>query len=90
MEKTLSMGAFTELNEREVMETEGGIIGIVIFTVAAAAAIYEIPAQAVDKGNRGVAQGNADRSGQPCTINNYSIWNNITQGSTYTANPSKK
>lgn len=24
MEKTLSMGAFTELDEREVMETEGG------------------------------------------------------------------
>lgn len=26
MEKTLSMGAFTELDEREVMETEGGVI----------------------------------------------------------------
>ncbi len=26
MEKTLSMGAFTELDEREVMETEGGKI----------------------------------------------------------------
>ena len=26
MEKALSMGAFTELDEREVMETEGGVI----------------------------------------------------------------
>ena len=26
MEKTLSMGAFTELSEREVMETEGGAL----------------------------------------------------------------
>ena len=26
MKKTLSMGAFTELDEREVMETEGGIL----------------------------------------------------------------
>lgn len=26
MEKTLSMGAFTELDEREVMKTEGGFI----------------------------------------------------------------
>ncbi len=26
MEKTLSMGAFTELDEREVMETEGGFL----------------------------------------------------------------
>ncbi|MGN0606786.1 MAG: hypothetical protein ACI4JM_09720 [Oscillospiraceae bacterium] len=26
MEKTLSMGAFTELDEREVMKTEGGML----------------------------------------------------------------
>ena len=26
MEKTLSMGAFTELDEREMMETEGGVL----------------------------------------------------------------
>ena len=33
MEKTLSMGAFIELNEREMMKTEGGgalIVGIVL------------------------------------------------------------
>lgn len=87
MEKTLSMGAFTELDEREVMETEGGGLGIVLFVAACAIAIYEIPAQAVDKGNRGVAQGNANRSGEPCTINQISIWNNITSGPTYTAYP---
>ena len=91
MEKALSMGAFTELDEREMMETEGGgalIVGIVL-VVGCAIAICEIPAQAVDKGNRGVAQGNANRSGEPCTINQISIWNNIKSGSTYTAYPQK-
>ena len=29
MEKTLSMGVFTELDEREVMETEGGLFPVV-------------------------------------------------------------
>lgn len=29
MEKTLAMGAFTELDEREVMETEGGLFPVV-------------------------------------------------------------
>jgi len=88
MEKTLSLGNFTELDEREIMETEGGgYLGIIILVVAGAVAIYEPLAQQVDKGNRGVAQGNANRSGEPCTINQISIWNNITSGPTYTAYP---
>lgn len=87
MEKTLTLGAFEELSENEVMETEGGLIGWIILGVGSAVAIYEPIAQAVDKGNRGVAQGNANRSGEPCTINQISIWNNITSGPTYTAYP---
>lgn len=89
MEKTLSLGAFEELDERDVMETEGGCWGVVIVVAALAIVIYEIPAQAVDKGNRGAAQSNANRSGEPCTVNQISIWNNITSGPTYTAYPEK-
>lgn len=37
MKKTLSMGAFTELDEREVMDTEGGIAFIPIIIIAGAA-----------------------------------------------------
>ncbi len=33
MEKTLSMGAFTELDEREVMETEGGVTGLELLII---------------------------------------------------------
>jgi len=42
MKKTLSMGAFTELDEREVMETEGGNI-----LYWCAAAIVAVPVAAV-------------------------------------------
>lgn len=37
MEKTLSMGAFTELDEKEMMETEGGLLGIIIVAAASTA-----------------------------------------------------
>ncbi len=40
MGKTLSLGAFEELDEREVMETEGGGIGII--TVAAIASVATV------------------------------------------------
>ncbi len=39
MEKTLSMGAFAELSEREVMETEGGIAILPIVIILGAAAL---------------------------------------------------
>mgnify|MGYP000027839859 FL=1 len=87
MEKTLSMGAFTELNEREVMETEGGLWGLIAFCVVGAVAIYEPMAQSVDGINRKTAQNNANRSGESYTVHQISIWNNITSGSTYTAYP---
>ena len=40
MEKTLSMGAFTELDEREVMDVEGGGIWIPLVVVATAGIVY--------------------------------------------------
>lgn len=41
MEKTLSMGAFTELDEREVMETEGGLLPSIIGAIIVIGGIIE-------------------------------------------------
>ncbi len=41
MEKTLSLGAFEELNEREVMETEGGVgVGFLCGAAVAFAGVF--------------------------------------------------
>ena len=68
MEKTLSMGAFTELDEREVMETEGGGIGVIIFVAACAYAIVDLPCQGVNYCNKKTAQTNANASNEPFSV----------------------
>lgn len=90
MEKTLSIGAFTELDEREVMETEGGsalLVGIVLVVVGGAIAIYEPSARQIDRGNDRMAQITANSSGEPCTVKHISILNNISGNKSYTAYP---
>ena len=90
MEKTLSLGAFTELDEHEVMETEGGsalLVGIVLVVVGGAIAIYKPSARQIDRGNDRMAQITANRSGEPCTVKHISILNNISGNKSYTAYP---
>ncbi|GEM_PF-1961526 len=91
MEMTMTKG-FCELNEQEMCETEGGCwwVPLVVVGVVGAVLIYEPMAQTVDSGNRRVAQIDANSSGQPVTIHQISIWNNISGNGTYTAYPEKK
>ena len=54
MEKTLSLGAFTELDEQETMETDGGWVGILIgagLCVAGLVGTVAIVASGVNKFN---------------------------------------
>ncbi len=71
MEKTLSMGAFTELDEREVMETEGGsIIGtaVVVGLVLSGIAVVGLDCWCYAKNSMAAtdAQKLANASNEPC------------------------
>ena len=84
MEKTLSMGAFTELDEREVMETEGGVLTEIIVGVACAVVIVGVGALIagpVNDTRRNAAQVEANQKGEPVTKTL------IGFNSTYTAYP---
>ena len=59
MKKTLSMGAFTELDEREVMETDGGINLVMPYPEPTPSAAADIVAQSVIWGIVGGATGGA-------------------------------
>lgn len=68
MEKTLSMGAFTELNEREMMETEGGLAWFVIPVIIGIVGSLGVGAVAVSVGNHNnlvQAQNKANETGTP-------------------------
>jgi lactobin A/cerein 7B family class IIb bacteriocin len=56
MEKTLSLGAFTELDENEVMEVDGGGIlgGIIVFgvIVIGVTVAIDVVCNAVNNGNK--------------------------------------
>ena len=67
MEKTLSMGAFKELDEREVMETEGGFVIsgtclLVCGIITAASCCTAVGVLAVAGAQASVAQSKADEA----------------------------
>lgn len=51
MEKTLSLGAFTELDEQETAEIDGGVVGLIIAGVGIAALTGVIAYSAKTVGN---------------------------------------
>lgn len=69
MEKTLSMEAFAELSENELMETEGGnpfVVGLALVGVLGVG-LYAL-GSAVNDTRRQTAQIDANRTGQPQTV----------------------
>ncbi len=83
MEKALSLGAFTELSEDELVETEGGnpvVVGLVLVGVLGIG--LAALGSAVNDTRRQTAQTDANRTGEPQTVTLLGFG-----GSTYTAYP---
>ncbi len=64
MEKTLNMGAFEALDNREMMEVDGGVAGAVVFawaclTYIALPAIGYVGEKLYEEGKRGYEDGKA-------------------------------
>lgn len=80
MEKTLSMGAFTELDEQETIETDGGWVGILIgagLCVAGLIGTAAIVASAVNQCNESGAD-QVRNSENPSAYYNYDSSGNGT------------
>ncbi len=85
----LELGAFSELNEQEMYDIEGGcgwVIVPVVLGVLAAGGVA-IVAQSVGNYNRQVnAQNQANETGKPVSYEQLTIWGK-SDGNAYVANP---
>ena len=83
MEKTLSMGIFSEISENELMETEGGnpFVGGLLLVGVLGVGLYAL-GSAVNDTRRQTAQIDANRTRQPQTVTLLGY-----NGPTYTAYP---
>lgn len=71
MEKVMTMGSFTEMDERELQEVNGGWIDIIVgaLTISALAVVtIDCYCYTANEINKTTAQGNANRNNEPCSF----------------------